>query len=167
MLQDLPLHALVVHLPIALTVLIPLFVIVALVLGRRWVKPHLAWGFPVGLLAMLMASAYIAQETGEDQEDTVEKVVDKEPIHEHEEAAELFLLVTGGVLVVSAGGLLPNKLGGALRVVGAVGSLAVLGAGWNVGHSGGQLVYKYNAGAAYSTGSAFTPSTTTPLGSPR
>jgi hypothetical protein len=30
----------------------------------------------------------------------------------------------------------------------------VLAAGWNVGHSGGQLVYQYNAGAAYSTGAA-------------
>jgi hypothetical protein len=36
--------------------------------------------------------------------------------------------------------------------VGTVGTLAVLGAGWNVGHSGGQLVYVHNAGAAYGSG---------------
>jgi len=84
----------------------------------------------------------------------VEKVVPEAAFEKHEEAAELFLVVTGGVLVLAAGGLMSNSLGKTMRVVGTVGTLAVLAAGWNVGHSGGQLVYQYNAGAAYSTGAA-------------
>ena len=150
MLNNLPLHALIVHMPIALTVLVPIFVVLALLLGRRYMKPTHAWALPVGMLALLMASAFAADQTGEDQEEKVERFVPESAFEAHEEAAELFLLVTGGVLVLAAGGLMSNRLGSTLRVVGAVGSLAVLAAGWNVGHSGGALVYQHNAGAAYS-----------------
>jgi len=150
MLNNLPLHALIVHMPIALTVLVPLFAVLGLWLGRRVMKPHVAWAFPVGMLALLLASGIAADKTGEQQEDRVEKVVPHDAFEKHEEAAELFLVVTGGVLVLAAGGLMSNSLGKTMRYVGAAGTLAVLAAGWNVGHSGGQLVYQYNAGAAYS-----------------
>jgi hypothetical protein len=106
------------------------------------------------MLALLLVSGFAAEKTGEQQEDRVEKVVPEAAFEKHEEAAELFLVVTGGVLVLAAGGLMSNSLGKTMRVVGTVGTLAVLAAGWNVGHSGGQLVYQYNAGAAYSTGAA-------------
>lgn len=149
MLNNLPLHALIVHMPIALTVLVPLFALLGLWLGRRLLKPHVAWAFPVGMLALLLASGFAAEQTGEQQEDRVEKVVPEAAFERHEEAAELFLVVTGGVLVLAAGGLMSNSLGKTMRYVGAAGTLAVLAAGWNVGHSGGQLVYRYNAGAAY------------------
>lgn len=148
--QSLPLHALIVHMPIALTVLVPLLVLVALMAGTRWMKPHHAWFLPVGGLALLLVSGLVAEKTGEEEEDTVEKIVPKQAIHTHEEAAELFVLVTGGVLVIAAGGLLPNRIGSAMRMAGAIGTLGVLAAGWNVGHSGGKLVYEHNAGAAYS-----------------
>lgn len=155
MLNNLPLHALIVHMPIALTVLVPLFALLGLWLGRRILKPHVAWALPVGMLALLLVSGFAAEKTGEQQEDRVEKVVPEAAFEKHEEAAELFLVVTGGVLVLAAGGLMTNSLGKTMRMVGTVGTLAVLAAGWNVGHSGGQLVYQYNAGAAYSnSGSA-------------
>lgn len=128
MLNNLPLHALIVHMPIALTVLVPLFALLGLWLGRRILKPHVAWALPVGMLALLLVSGFAAEKTGEQQEDRVEKVVPEAAFEKHEEAAELFLVVTGGVLVLAAG--------------------------WNVGHSGGQLVYQHNAGAAYSSGAA-------------
>lgn len=151
MLNNLPLHALIVHMPIALTVLVPVFVVVAFLLGRRLMKPAVAWAFPVGMLALLLASGFAADQTGEDQEEKVERVVPESALETHEEAAELFLIVTGAVLVLSAGGLVSNRLGATMRVVGGVGTLAVLAAGWNVGHSGGALVYQHNAGSAYST----------------
>ncbi|GAB1343912.1 DUF2231 domain-containing protein [Gemmatimonas sp.] len=164
MLNNLPLHALIVHMPIALTILVPLFAVLALFLGKRVMKPHVAWALPVGLLALLLASGVAADKTGEQQEDRVEQVVPKSAIHEHEEAAELFLVVTAGVLVLAAGGLMTNSLGKTMRLVGTAGTLAVLAAGWNVGHSGGKLVYQHNAGAAYSTGggtAAGTPASAT------
>jgi hypothetical protein len=154
MLNNLTLHALIVHMPIALAVLVPIFAVLGLWLGRRLLKPHVAWALPVGMLALLLVSSFVAEKTGEQQEDRVEKVVPEAAFEKHEEAAELFLVVTGAVLVLAAGGLMSNSLGKTMRVVGTVGTLAGLAAGWNVGHSGGQLVYQYNAGAAYSTGAA-------------
>jgi uncharacterized membrane protein len=150
MFGNLPLHALIVHMPIALTVLVPLFVIVAFVMMKRGVAAQRAWLLPTGMLALLLASGLAAKETGEDQEDRVETIVPKAPFEAHEEAADLFMIVTGGVLVLAAGGLMSNKLGSTLRIAGAAGTLAVLYAGYNVGHSGGKLVYQYNAGSAYS-----------------
>jgi uncharacterized membrane protein len=151
MLNNLPLHALIVHMPIALTVLVPVFVVVAFLLGQKYMKPAHAWAFPVGMLALLLASGVVADKTGEQQEEKVERVVPESALETHEEAAELFLVVTGGVLVLAAGGLMSNRLGATMRVVGAVGSLAVLAAGGNVGHSGGALVYQHNAGSAYTS----------------
>lgn len=156
MLNNLPLHALIVHMPIALTLLVPLFMVVALVLARTQLKPTLAWAFPVGLLTLLLISGFVAEKTGEQQEERVEDVVPHDAIEEHEEAAELFLLVTGAVLVISAVGLINNRIGSTMRVAGLLGSGAILVAGWNVGHSGGTLVYTHNAGAAYATPSADT-----------
>lgn len=149
MLQTLPWHALIVHMPIALTVLVPLFVLLAFGLGRRTLPAHKVWSLPVGMLALLLVSAVVAEKTGEREEDRVEKVVAREAIHEHEEAAELFVAITAGTLLVSVGGLLSNRAGAALRLAGAAGSLLILAAEWKVGHSGGSLVYEHNAGAAY------------------
>ena len=149
MFGNLPLHALIVHMPIALTVLVPLFVLIAFIMIKRGVAAQRAWLLPTGMLALLLASGLVAKETGEDQEDRVEQVVPEAAFEAHEEAADLFMIVTGGVLILAAGGLLSNKLGGALRLAGAAGTLAVLYAGYNVGHSGGTLVYQYNAGSAY------------------
>jgi uncharacterized membrane protein len=150
MLNNLPLHALIVHMPIALTVLVPLFMVVAFALGRKQLTPLLAWAVPVGLLALQLATGVMADKTGEQQEDRIENVVPPNALEEHEEAAELFLVVTAAVLVISAGGLMNNTVGAAMRAAVLAGSTAVLAAGWNVGHSGGSLVYRYNAGAVYS-----------------
>jgi hypothetical protein len=88
MLNNLPLHALIVHMPIALTVLVPLFALLGLWLGRRVMKPHVAWAFPVGMLALLLASGVAADKTGEQQEDKVERVVPEAALERHEEAGD-------------------------------------------------------------------------------
>jgi uncharacterized membrane protein len=157
--QNMPLHALVVHLPIALTMLIPLFVALAFLLTRRGVAPQRAWMLPTGLLALLLVSGWAALQTGQQQEDRVERVVPEAAFETHEEAAELFLIITGGVLVLAAGGLMNNRAGKALRVAGAAGTLVVLGAGYNVGHSGGKLVYQYGAARAYAAPAGSTGAT--------
>jgi len=147
-----PLHPAVVHLPIALVLLLPLFAIGALVAIRRGGRPLVAWGLMLTLLAALVASSWVATETGEQQEERVEDVVGDGPIHAHEEAAETFLALAFGVLVVSAPGLRRGAIGRWSRAAGLAASLALVGAGWNVGHSGGALVYDYGAAGAYASG---------------
>jgi uncharacterized membrane protein len=147
-----PLHPAVVHLPIALVLLLPLFALGAVIAIRRGGRPLVAWGLTLTVLAALVASSWVATETGEQQEERVEDVVGDAPMHAHEEAAETFLALAFGVLVISAPGLRRGGIGRVARVGGLVGSLALVGAGWNVGHSGGALVYQHGAAAAYAPG---------------
>jgi len=148
MLPD-PLHPLIVHFPIALVILLPMFAAGALWVIRRGTSARRAWSLPVAIAAALAFSSWVAVQTGEQQEDRVERVVGDRPLHSHEEAAELFLILSGGMVLLAAAGLAPGKLGAGARVAATVGSFALIGAGVRVGQSGGDLVYKHGAASAY------------------
>jgi len=139
----------VVHLPIALAVLVPLFALPSAFLIRRKILSPRSWRAIVLLQALLVASAWIALEIGEREAERVERVVAERHIEDHAEAAERFLLIASVALVASAAGLLPRRLGALGRIVGAFATLAVLAAAVSVGHRGSQLVYRYGAAAAY------------------
>ncbi len=148
MLPD-PLHPAVVHLPIALAVLVPGFALVMTFLIHRNLLPARSWALVVLLQIGLVGSGWLALETGEREEERVEQVVAESHIESHEEAAERFLVVAGlGILALGAG-LLPRGGGTVARVAGTVVSLAVLTAGIQVGHTGGELVYRHGAANAY------------------
>ena len=148
MLPD-PLHPAVVHLPIALAILIPGLAILGIFLIHKGFLPSRGWALIVLLPAVLVGSGWLALETGEEQEERVERVVAERHIETHEEAAERFLLLAGIGLLASAAGLLPRGRGALGRVAGTLATLAVLAAGVSVGHSGGELVYKHGAASAY------------------
>ena len=145
-----PLHPAIVHFPIALAVLAPAVAIAALLAIRAGWIPARTWIAVVVLQAMLAGSALVAIETGEDEEEKVEEVVAERRIEAHAEAAERFLYVAIAAALISATGLLRGGLGGTGRAVTVAAGIAVLAAGVAVGHSGGELVYKYGAARAYS-----------------
>lgn len=150
-----PLHPLVVHFPVVLSILLPISVIVALWAIRRGTTARHAWAVPLAMAAALTLSSYVATQTGEAEEDKVERVVGENALHEHEEAGERFLVLSGVLLLVAGAGLLPSTFGAAARVVTAVGAVAFVAAGIQVGHSGGLLVYEHGAASAYAqTGGA-------------
>jgi uncharacterized membrane protein len=144
-----PLHPAVVHFPIVLVVVLPLFAAGALWVIRRGGHPLRSWAIPVALSAALTLSAYLALQTGEADEERVEAVVSEAAIHQHEEAAERFLVLTGVLLLIAGAGLLPGHAGRAARLITVVGSLGVLAAGVQVGAAGGELVYRQNAASVY------------------
>lgn len=150
MLPD-PLHPAVVHLPIALAILIPGFALAGTYLIYRGLLPPRSWALVVVFQALLVGSGWLALETGEEQEERVERVVAERHIEAHEEAAERFLLLAGIGLLLAAGGVLPGRTGAVGRVAGALATVAVLVAGISVGHSGGELVYKHGAASAYTS----------------
>lgn len=148
---DLPLHPVVVHLPMALSVLLPLLSLVGLVLLWREDAGWRAWLSVPLLAAVLTASSFVALETGEQDEDVVESVVAESAIEAHEEAAERFAWSTGVLLLLAVAGLAPRRHGTRLALAGAtvVASIGVLALGVDVGHKGGELVYRHGAASAH------------------
>lgn len=144
-----PLHPAVVHFPIVFAVLLPLVAVGALWAIRRGTAPRRAWAFPVAVAGALAISAFVAVRSGEAQQERVERVVSDRPLESHEEAAELFLVLSGVLLLVAGIGLAPGVAGRAARMVGTVGTVVLLGAGYQVGASGGDLVYRHGAASAY------------------
>ena len=149
-----PLHPAVVHMPVALAVLMPLVALIAAAAIRWKVVPLHTWVAVVLLQALLVGSGWMALETGEEQEERVERIVAERHIERHEEAAERFQLAAAVALGVVAAGLLPGVVGGVTRVASIAIALVVLAAGVQVGHSGGELVYRHGAAAAYATPAA-------------
>jgi uncharacterized membrane protein len=148
MLPD-PLHPAVVHFPIVFMLLLPLLALGSLWAIRRGRDRRLAWAVPVLCAAALAASAWVAVETGQSQEEKVEDAVAEGPLESHEESAEQFLVLSGIVLVITAAGLLRGRWGGAARMAATVGAIGLAAAGARVGHTGGKLVYQYGAASAY------------------
>jgi len=144
-----PLHPLVVHFPVVLVMLLPISVVVALWVIRKGATPRRVWAVPLALAVALAASAWVATETGESQEDRVERVIARGALHGHEEAAERFLVLSGVLVLVAAAGLAPGTIGRAARLVTAAGAVGMVAAGVQVGHSGGLLVYREGAASAY------------------
>ena len=148
MLPD-PIHPAIVHFPIVLTVLLPLLVAGALLLARKGTPIRTAWLGVTAAAALLAGSAWLAVETGEQQEERVEDLVGEAAMDTHADRAELFLFFAAGTLLLTAAGLARGRLGQAGRVAATVAALGLLPAGYRVGHSGGELVYKHGAAQAY------------------
>jgi uncharacterized membrane protein len=148
MLPD-PLHPAVVHLPIALALLVPLVAAFALLAARLGLVPTRGWAFVVLLQALLVASAWLALETGEDEEERAEKVVAERHIEDHEERAERLMIGAVVGLLALGAGLAPGRTGAVARPAGLVLALGVAALAADVGHSGGALVYEHGAAAAY------------------
>lgn len=154
-----PLHPVLVHLPLGLAVIMPL--ISAGVLFA-WFKGWLnlrAWAVVVVLQLALAAGGFAALQSGEQDEDAVERVVPESAIEAHEEAAQVFVWVAAATLALSAAVLaVPGeKFKHGLALVTVAGTLAVLGAGYVTGKRGGELVYTHNAGSVYSQPASNTP----------
>ena len=149
---SLPLHPAIVHLPLGLA-----FVIPALAAGFAWalwtgrVRPRGAWVAVIALQTVLLGGGLVAMNTGEREEERVERIVPDAAIERHEEYAEQFVWAVGLTLVaaVLVTAFRKPALVNAMAAVTVAGSLVVLASAIRVGHAGGQLVYAHNAGAAY------------------
>ncbi len=145
------LHPVVVHFPIALAVLIPVVAIWVLFLSWRGEFSKRQWSVVCVLCLLMLGSSLVAINTGEEDEEVVERVVSEDLIEVHEEAAEQFAWGSGFLLVIS---LLPFFLGNEKRARIAsscflVATCVVLRLGYNVGSAGGELVYKHGAASAF------------------
>jgi phosphatidylglycerophosphate synthase len=147
-----PLHPAVVHFPIVIATLLPIVAVASLILILRGRGARPLWMVVVLLGGSLAVSSWASVRTGEAQEEAVEEFVGDGAIHDHEESAEAFLLLSVLAFGVLTAGLLKGKPGQAARLVGAAMTILVLVFGVKVGHSGGELVYVHGAAQAYATG---------------
>jgi len=163
--NSVPLHPAIVHIPLGLAMLMPVFAagFAWAIWTKRLSLP--AWLGVVALQGLLVGSALVAINTGSIEEERVEQVVPEPAIHRHEEYAEQFAWASGASLMLSALVLLGQRrsVAGALTAVAVVASVAVAALALRVGHAGGQLVYNYHAASAYQRSSIDTTETSLPL----
>ena len=144
-----PLHPVVVHFPIVFAALLPWLALGVLWGTARGWLPGRTWAFVVLAAALVAGAGWMAEETGEDQQKRVEKVVAKELVERHAERAERFVDLAALTVLVAGAGLLGGRVGRAARVATVLASLVVLAAMVLTGKSGGELVYKHGAANAY------------------
>lgn len=146
----LPGHPVTVHLPLALSFLLPLLVLVFTLLIKKKYFPENSWLIIVGLQVLLTASGYIALETGETDEEITKAVLQREYVNAHEEMAEIFVgstvlaLVLGVVIF-----FLEPRFQFPLRLAVLLLSLISSYLGYQTGSKGGELVYVYGAAEAH------------------
>lgn len=144
-------HPKLVHVPLALAVLMPLVAAVVLAAWWRGWLPARAWALVAMLQAALVVGGVASLRSGEAEEHRVEQVVPGRLIHEHEEAAEVFVGAGGAVFGLMAVALVLSGSGFGLRLAltSVLGTVAVMGLGIRAGQLGGELVYKYGAASVY------------------
>lgn len=100
-----PLHPDIVHIPIGMSVLLPLVIIAFLWAERKDVVSPRAWLFVVGLQVLIAGSSFLAAQAGEQDEEVVEHVVPESAIEAHEEWGEAvtwYSLATLGTVIYPA-----------------------------------------------------------------
>ncbi len=144
------LHPLVIHFPIALLLVAPIFVALALILGRRG-----RWAAPMALALLVIGTGFalIARETGEaaaalvDQSPSISAVLDQ-----HEDLAEATVAAFSALTALYALILLaqwkwPKLASARIHIpVHGVFLLLLLAASVilaNTGHQGGRLVHEF------------------------
>jgi uncharacterized membrane protein len=148
--MQVPLHPMMAHFPMALAFIMPILIIVfGLMIKKHKMSPQ-AWMIIIGLQAAVVVSGYIALETGENEERTVQQVVAKSVIGVHEEAAEIFVGSTVLVLALSIGVyFIKKEIAFPVKVGISIISIISCFLAYRTGKLGGELVYNHNAASAY------------------
>ncbi|MCB1042653.1 MAG: hypothetical protein KDC35_06930 [Acidobacteria bacterium] len=141
-----PLHPLWVHLPLALTLVLPFLVLAGLV-RRHWIPSLSSLWFITALV--LAVSATLASRLGETEAVLVKPVVTSTLLAEHESHGQR-LVISAWIAVALALGTLVwknqrDKLVWLLMTL----SLILLWFGITAGHTGGRLVFEDHAVDAY------------------
>lgn len=150
--QGVPLHPALVHLPLGLAFLIPLLaVVVSFAWWKGWASKR-AWAVVVALQLLLVGACLVAIRTGEHEVRTARRVVKREFVHEHSQAADWFVWGAGAVGVIAGLALvLRDRHARWAAVAATVGTLVVAAIAVRVGHLGGRLVYVHGAATPYVT----------------
>jgi uncharacterized membrane protein len=143
-------HAMLVHLPIALSMVLPLLLIVLAFMGPRRGSGYLRLAI-VFLYVMGAAAAWSAEEQGEASAHHLETMsmtpAALDELEIHEELGEKVPLIFAGAAVVTALSAIPVKMVRLIvMIVAVLGSLGATAWVSVTAHHGGQLVYVHGVG---------------------
>ena len=152
-----PLHPIVVHIPLVLAGLIPIVAGWLTWRTLRGASNRRAWAAALALQAVVLGGALVALRTGGQEEERVEERVPEAAIEVHEERAEAFTIGAGvvGALLLAAVAL-RGRGAAAAGAAATVAAAVVVLLGVRTGEAGGQLVYVHDAPAAYAQPGAAT-----------
>lgn len=143
--MDIPLHPMLVHLPLGLAIVLPFAVGALLWRARFAAEPGAAWRPAVALFLVLALAATAAVLSGHRDEEVVEGVVREAALETHEDRADAFLWLAWAGVAASAVGLFRGAAGRLARPLAGVLSLLLFAGAFYVGHAGGVLVYSEGA----------------------
>lgn len=145
-----PFHPSIVHFPIALTFILPVLILIFAFMIKSKKMTHQTWLIIIGLQLATTITGYISLDSGENEEERVEKVLEKKLIQEHEEAAEIFVGATVIALVLSvAAYFLRTEIQFFVQLAICLVSLVSCFLAYTTGKLGGELVYRHGAAGAY------------------
>ncbi len=148
------LHPLIIHFPIGLLLIAPLFLILGAVGGSRWGRDFL-WASLI-LMVLGTAAIFVSVETGEAAGKLAERSAEIKPILEHhEKLAErtllTFSILTGIFAVMMLATLVPKLRSRLLMTVAPLVLLVFYGFGAlllsDTAHHGGRLVHEFGVKA--------------------
>lgn len=152
-----PLHPAIVHLPLALTFVLPALILVFIWAIRSGKMSREMWVVIVGLQLLITASGYLALETGETDEDKVAKVAGIVLVQTHEQTAEIFVGTTVVSLAVGVVAIfLQAQFQLYARLAVLVLSLLSCVFAFKTGEIGGEIVYAQNGASVHAAGSTVT-----------
>src|SRR5262245_2875991 len=112
-----PIHPAIVHVPLGLSVVIPIVATGLMVWLWRGRGNKAVWLLVIVLQVFVVGGGLLALRTGESDEERVERTVGERPLEAHEEAGKLFVATAGVALLASVIVLLPRVRGRAALVV--------------------------------------------------
>ena len=147
--MELPLHPVIVHFPVALTLFfLFLYPVLILWIGQKEDRQK-TWAVVPALSLLLVLLSYGALFTGEQDEELVEEVVSHEAMEAHEHAAEYFFYFTWVPFLISLAGIKPWKGRRPARWMAVLAQVALVFFMLDAAHKGGLLVYKEGAARAH------------------
>lgn len=147
--NNLPLHPILVHFPIALGLLAPLLIFIIWIGIYKWNWQTTTWSLIPLVYMILFACSLGAVKTGEMDEEKVEAYISHEVIEEHEEIGEKIPWIFAGLWCLSVTPFFIRSRKKMLMTITMVCSVISVAPIIVTGHSGGELVYKYGAARAH------------------
>ncbi len=136
----LPLHPSVVHVPLGIALVLPLVAVLMFLGILRGLLPARSWWVILVLQAVMLTAGFVAQSSGEKDEEVVEEIVPEEAIHDHETKAKQFILTMDLAVLLSIGALATAaaKVGRLVLILATLATFLTAGMAMRTGHAGGE-----------------------------